>query len=562
MRISRVLFQVLITATVISFPILAVPAHPVKEVVLVLDNSGSMRISDPEFSIRQEVSRFITNLPENARLAIIIFDKYVYLPMPLAAVNSESPGQLNSIFKKINYNGLFTNSSFAMQTAVDELKERGQDNADRSIVLLTDGIIDTGNKIRDMRNTQWMKYKFSSIAKKQGIRIHNIALSDHVDISLLSGLSNDTGGLFVHAQTAGDLSTAFAMTMNSIKNGLPIQAETLLPAKAQKIVADPSSSLDNSNEFIQTAVIETTKNDPISPILKISKVMSQSTIGNRTSLHSFWWVLLSVLLPVPLALVRWFNRSQKQGTKNEPPEAINEKSTLPLAFLVDETGVLANQMYKIKAASMLVGRVKTEQCELVEQLTINQSTIGRRHAIIEYENHCFWLSDLNSTNGTFLNGKQITKKMSLKHGDKIGFHKYELTFKMPSMDGCESTMYSNNQDWDTIYSKRQIATTAETLENFTLLRDFSAKNGTNRVKPHVDTPDDITPILTQHAKKKESAAPALAMFSENVKADEGKAIVKNLKQGLRVVKSNFDTSLRDISVYDDELTQINYQIRT
>ena len=52
-------------------------------------------------------------------------------------------------------------------------------------------------------------------------------------------------------------------------------------------------------------------------------------------------------------------------------------------------------------------------------ITIDHPTVSRYHARIERENGSFQLKDLGSTNGTFVNGKQVKDKQVLKVGDKI-----------------------------------------------------------------------------------------------------------------------------------------------
>jgi pSer/pThr/pTyr-binding forkhead associated (FHA) protein len=49
--------------------------------------------------------------------------------------------------------------------------------------------------------------------------------------------------------------------------------------------------------------------------------------------------------------------------------------------------------------------------------------VSRRHALITYENETLFLTDLNSTNGTRINGFQLTPGRSyrLRDGDELEF---------------------------------------------------------------------------------------------------------------------------------------------
>jgi len=62
------------------------------------------------------------------------------------------------------------------------------------------------------------------------------------------------------------------------------------------------------------------------------------------------------------------------------------------------------------------------------EIVIENLAISRNHARIRNENGRFFISDLNSANGTFVNGAQITKA-ELFHGDVIAVGKHKLVFK-------------------------------------------------------------------------------------------------------------------------------------
>ena len=68
-----------------------------------------------------------------------------------------------------------------------------------------------------------------------------------------------------------------------------------------------------------------------------------------------------------------------------------------------------------------------------------KGTVGRRHAFIEYKRHDFWITDHDSINGTFVNGRRIHAKARLKHGDHIRLGDCELKFEIPAMALVEET---------------------------------------------------------------------------------------------------------------------------
>jgi FOG: FHA domain len=91
----------------------------------------------------------------------------------------------------------------------------------------------------------------------------------------------------------------------------------------------------------------------------------------------------------------------------------------------------------------MLGRVAGTDSESLNYIVIPQTTIGRRHALIEYKDFSFWIIDQGSINGTFVNNQIITGETRLKHGDKIRLHKYEFEFAMPEMGDAGKTVISH-----------------------------------------------------------------------------------------------------------------------
>ena len=91
------------------------------------------------------------------------------------------------------------------------------------------------------------------------------------------------------------------------------------------------------------------------------------------------------------------------------------------------------------------------------QLTKDRTTLGRRpyndividnlavsgeHAVLQMSGADVFLEDLNSTNGTYVNGKAI-KKQQLQGGDTIEIGKYKIKFVHEGGESYEKTMVIN-----------------------------------------------------------------------------------------------------------------------
>lgn len=65
---------------------------------------------------------------------------------------------------------------------------------------------------------------------------------------------------------------------------------------------------------------------------------------------------------------------------------------------------------------------------LNNDVILEDTRVSRNHAQIRYRARRFWITDLGSTNGTFVNGEQV-EEHALRDGDAISLGGLELTFK-------------------------------------------------------------------------------------------------------------------------------------
>ncbi len=92
-------------------------------------------------------------------------------------------------------------------------------------------------------------------------------------------------------------------------------------------------------------------------------------------------------------------------------------------FLRVESGPDRGKIIALAKPVMFVGR--RESCDIV----FNDPSVSRRHARIDFWDGQYTIRDLNSTNGTLVNGKRISFGL-LKSGDFITFGTTVCTFKV------------------------------------------------------------------------------------------------------------------------------------
>jgi pSer/pThr/pTyr-binding forkhead associated (FHA) protein len=105
---------------------------------------------------------------------------------------------------------------------------------------------------------------------------------------------------------------------------------------------------------------------------------------------------------------------------SQPPEKpISSAATAKLAIV---KGAREGTEFPLTSAQIAIGRSKTGN-----DLVLNDPEASRNHAVITVENGIYSIKDLQSTNGTIVNGRQITSRV-LVDGDVIEIGDTVLVF--------------------------------------------------------------------------------------------------------------------------------------
>jgi pSer/pThr/pTyr-binding forkhead associated (FHA) protein len=81
----------------------------------------------------------------------------------------------------------------------------------------------------------------------------------------------------------------------------------------------------------------------------------------------------------------------------------------------------------LSTPEITLGRDPGSDCPL------NDKTVSNRHARLSFHHQQWWLEDLGSTNGTFLNQEAITSPMVVTSGDQITCGKISLTIILENL---------------------------------------------------------------------------------------------------------------------------------
>lgn len=99
--------------------------------------------------------------------------------------------------------------------------------------------------------------------------------------------------------------------------------------------------------------------------------------------------------------------------EKEWDQASNVIALTPVALLIPHDGQHGGKRFTITTSEVLLGRIR--ECDVV----VPSRLVSRYHAKIFQEDGFYVISDLDSLNGTFVNGIKITGPRKLAHGDVI-----------------------------------------------------------------------------------------------------------------------------------------------
>lgn len=169
------------------------------DLILVIDESNSMRTNDPQNIRVLAALEFSNVLTQNDRAAVIGFYAQARLLQGLTA----DMGDVANAINKITIMG-GTAIHRGLTEALDEFDRNGRLEARRIIICLTDGE-DSPRPAAGTYDTILAR------ARDMGVTIYTIGLGARLDERLLVRLAHETGGLYYHATEAEDMHMVFGI---------------------------------------------------------------------------------------------------------------------------------------------------------------------------------------------------------------------------------------------------------------------------------------------------------------------------------------------------------------
>ena len=226
------------------------------DTVVIMDSSGSMKLTDPKQLRKPAAKLFISLLGDQDRLSVVSFSSQAWPITYLTPLETDK--QVNQALQasdKISHKGAYTNIHSAISKGIEFLKESDQLNREPIIVLMSDGQMDVGNAAESTRLRQAIFDDLLPQLVEHNIKIYSIAFTEASDQKLLQEISDATDGRYALAASDDVLHKVFSKIFEQTKepNMLPLNENAfIVDSSIQEITIIANKASDKSQIYLQT----------------------------------------------------------------------------------------------------------------------------------------------------------------------------------------------------------------------------------------------------------------------------------------------------------------------
>lgn len=208
-------------------------------VILLLDTSGSMNMTDPTRLRDEGVRLFLQFLKEGDKISIVKFSDTTKVLMKQAYFNKDGLGTLLKGLSLIENTGLYTDLYNAINKALELIKESDNSTEAKNekyknvIILFSDGKMEPNENIISKEDAlKNLQEKVMPELNANDIKLYTLSFSDEADKDFLKGLADSTGALSWYTPSADTIHESFS------KLFLAVQKPQILPISEKGLRID------------------------------------------------------------------------------------------------------------------------------------------------------------------------------------------------------------------------------------------------------------------------------------------------------------------------------------
>lgn len=153
----------------------------------------------------------------------------------------------------------------------------------------------------------------------------------------------------------------------------------------------------------------------------------------KNTLQAYWWIgLILLVVLIGVVLIMAVRKRKVEIVQVDPDELKKAVSRKVRLTITDRAGVIKDVEWDVEG-SLFVGR--SDICNIY----FDDERLSKQHFVIEVNKMGCYIEDLESTNGTFVNGVKIGSRRMLLDGDVITAGREKIVFHIPRQDTQNET---------------------------------------------------------------------------------------------------------------------------
>lgn len=316
-----------------------------KNIVLLMDSSGSMKRTDPKSYRIPAAKLFVSLVGEDVRIAVLSFGDVVKTLIPLTENKRSSRTKIQSAIDKVTSKEFSTHIHLAVKKGLEILSETKEKTG--ILILMSDGKLTLGSDEKDEEAKKEL-FELLGDAKKMGVKIYTIPFTEESDIALLERIAKETGAFSRLARSDSDIHKIFASIFEKISSPDTVP------------IRDDGFTIDQD---VKEAILLITK-QPKTKTTLVNPKGSRITYDKKPK-EILWHseeVFDMITIPEPMPGNWKVNLSTKEGNR------VYVLTNLRLKTSFDRNTVFKGERLKIDAWLEKEGGVVTEQ-EVLTKVT-------------------------------------------------------------------------------------------------------------------------------------------------------------------------------------------------
>lgn len=157
----------------------------------------------------------------------------------------------------------------------------------------------------------------------------------------------------------------------------------------------------------------------------------------RNMVKAYWWIgLLLLVIIIGIIVIRVIKKKAVKIVEINPDELNKADRKLIRLTITDRAGAIKDVEWEVEG-SLFVGR--SEICNIY----FDDDLLSKQHFVIEVNKMGCYIEDLESTNGTVVNGVKVKNRRMLLDGDVITVGREKIVFHVPKNQPAVNTSEGN-----------------------------------------------------------------------------------------------------------------------